>query len=440
MKVIYVGDNRNRGNFGCRATSTALAQIIEKNHQIVGTVTGRYTNNDTGELFYYKYLPAWVYRWLGKKRRWPQIKSGLYLFIRLMRVGRQYIFSNFDYLEYDMDKSIANFIKCLPANPHLQEFDLRGYEFDALVVNGEGSFIFRIPAWRESINEAMLMYWAEKMGKKVYYMNGMVSDDPFTARNTEVISLVKPIFENAQVMCVREYYSEKYAQENFPEAKIKRYPDALFTWYNYINDSFSIPNGRYIMGPSGASNSSFKDFDFEKPYICISASSAIGMATKNLEDAIITYCKLTNMVKEEFKDHSVYLVEVCEGDHFLTEVGARTNTGVITIDTPILAAAKILAKADAYISGRYHPAILASQGGTPCVFMSSNSHKTKSLQELLQYKIIHEYNVLPSDAEIAEIILKTKEYIAEGEKLRIQIQSLCKNLCEKAQKMEIEIN
>ena len=440
MRVVYVGDNRNRGNFGCRATSTALSQIIEKKHKIVGTVTGRYTNNDTGELFYYKYLPAWVYKWLGKKRRWPQIKSGIYLFIRLVRLGKQYIFSNFDYLEYDMEKSISNFIKCLPANPHLQEFDLRNYEFDALVVNGEGSFIFRIPAWRESINEAMLMYWAEKMGKKVYYMNGMVSDDPFTARNSKAISLVKPIFEKAQVMCVREYYSENYAHQNFPKANIKLYPDALFTWYNYINDNFTIPNGRYIMGPKGASNNSFKEFDFEGPYICISASSAIGKATDNEEEAISIYSKLTMEVKKEFKQHRVYIVEVCEGDHFLVEVGKRTNTGVITIDTPILAAAKILANADVYISGRYHPAILASQGGTPCVFMSSNSHKTKSLQELLQYEFIHEYYVLPSDKEITEMIIKAKDYIRQGSTLRNRIKSICKNLCDKAENMEIEIN
>ena len=120
----------------------------------------------------------------------------------------------------------------MPANPHLQEFDLRNYDFDALVVNGEGSFIFREPAWRESINEAMLMYWAEKMGKKVFYMNGMVSDDPFTERNMRVISLVKPIFEKAQVMCVREYYSEKYAQENFPNVELLTFEQ----WQEKLSD------------------------------------------------------------------------------------------------------------------------------------------------------------------------------------------------------------
>lgn len=67
-------------------------------------------------------------------------------------------------------------------------------------------------------------------------MNGMLSDDPFTERNQEVVSLVKPIFENANIVGVREAYSEKFAHENFPNANIKFYPDALFTWYDYIND------------------------------------------------------------------------------------------------------------------------------------------------------------------------------------------------------------
>jgi len=33
MKIVYVGDNRTRGNYGCRATSTALSQIIGEEHE-----------------------------------------------------------------------------------------------------------------------------------------------------------------------------------------------------------------------------------------------------------------------------------------------------------------------------------------------------------------------------------------------------------------------
>ncbi|PLT60047.1 polysaccharide pyruvyl transferase family protein [Mediterraneibacter gnavus] len=434
MKIVYVGDNRNRGNFGCRATSTALSQLIEQENEIIGTVYGKYTNVDTGELFFYKFLPKMLYEQLGKISSWKHLKSGIYLFIRFLKKGKNYFFSNFDYLGYNMDESIENFIKCLPANPHLKEFDLRQYDFDALVVNGEGSFIFRNPPWRECLNELMLMHWAQKMGKKVYYMNGMLSDDPFTERNQKNIDVVRPVFEKCEAVCVRENYSYEYAKENFGNSNIYLYPDALFSWYDYINDEFEIPDGKYIMGMSGALNDSFKKFSFKEPYICISGSSAVGKATSDEEKIISTYVKLVNEVKKAFS-HKIYLVEVCEGDHFLVEVGRRTNTGVITIDTPIISAGKILANADAYISGRYHPAILASLGGTPCIFMSSNSHKTKSLQELLEYDFIHEYYVLPSDIEIEKMIERTKFLLAQGQDLRIKIQKKCMELSNKSKEM-----
>ena len=242
------------------------------------------------------------------------------------------------------------------------------------------------------------------------------------------------MFDKCEAVCVREDYSYEYAKEQFPNCKLKKYPDALFTWYEYINDGFVVPDGKYVMGMSGAFNNSFKNFDFTKPYICISGSSAVGKASSDEETIISTYEKLVNKVKASFKQN-VYLVEVCEGDHFLVEVGKRTNTGVVSIDTPILSAGKILANAEAYISGRYHPAILASMGGTPCVFMSSNSHKTKSLQELLQYDFVHEYYVLPSDEEIEEMTKRTKDLLMQGEDLRNRIKARSKELSEEAKKM-----
>ena len=51
MKIVYVGDNRNRMNFGCRATSTALSQIISMDHKIVGRVHGNFRNIDTKKYF-----------------------------------------------------------------------------------------------------------------------------------------------------------------------------------------------------------------------------------------------------------------------------------------------------------------------------------------------------------------------------------------------------
>jgi len=48
MKIVYVADNRNRGNYGCRGTSTALSMLISEKHEIVARVTGRFTHSNTG--------------------------------------------------------------------------------------------------------------------------------------------------------------------------------------------------------------------------------------------------------------------------------------------------------------------------------------------------------------------------------------------------------
>lgn len=419
MNIVYVGDNRNRGNFGCRATSTALSQLISEKHTIVGVVSGKYTNFDNGELFFYKYLPPIVYKKCGKFKYWKYIKSALYMFARMIK-RHKYFFSNFDFVGYDLDKSIDNLIKCLPANPHLQEMDLRQYDFDALVVNGEGSFIFATPPWRECLVEMMLMHWALKMDKKVYYLNGMFSDDPYTSHNERTVELCKDLFSRCEIIQVREFESLKYAEKYFNDSNIEYRPDALFSWYKYINDDFVVKNGRYFMGPSGASNDSFDNYDFTRKYICVAGSSSVGLACKEHSEIVNIYTDLVNELKKIKQD--IYLVEVCEGDYFLREVAIKTQSKLIPMDTPIVSAGKILANASAFVSGRYHPAILASLGGTPCVFMSSNSHKTRSLQELLDYSKVYEYSVLPNDEERKRIVDDTIALIDQGTSLRNKIK------------------
>lgn len=80
---------------------------------------------------------------MGRAPKWKYLKIAFYLFAKMLKGGDY--FSNFDFINYDLDKSIANLKRCLPANPELKEFDLEQYDFDALVVNGEGSFIFATP-------------------------------------------------------------------------------------------------------------------------------------------------------------------------------------------------------------------------------------------------------------------------------------------------------
>jgi len=427
MKIVYVSDNRCRGNYGCRATSTALSQIVQQNNTIVGRISGKNTNFSTSEFFFIQGLPVWVYKKLGKMKYWPYLRQILFYVFMFIRRKKGIHLSKFDFISTDLAKSIKNLKKCIPANPELKEFDLSQYDFDAIVVNGEGSFIFSQKPWRESLIIAMEILWAQKLGKKVFFTNAMFSDDPYSPRNLETISIVNDLLCKCDVVTVREHESFEYAKKYMQDVKLSIIPDALFSWYNSVNDGISIKNGKYFVPMEAATDESFHDFDFSQDYILITGSSATGNAAKNVEHTIKVYSYLTDEVKRNIK-MKCYLVEACEGDFFMHEVGRRTDTPVIHLKTPILAAAKILSNAKVYITGRYHPAILASLGGTPCVFMSSNSHKTRSLQELLEYEDISEYSLLPDAEECKRIIETAQCKITQGNELRDKIRLRAKEL------------
>lgn len=431
-KIVYAGDNRNRYNFGCRATSTALSQIISQDHEIVGRIYGHYTNDDTKRIFFVKFLPAFVYRCLGRMKHWKWLKKWLVLTIHILKRANV-CFSGFDFIGYDFDQSIRNLMKCLPANPILKELDLRQYDFDCLVVNGEGSFIFSSSPWREAMVEAMLMHWAKRMGRKVYYINGMFSQKPGEPLNMETIRKYRPLMESVDFIGVREYRSLAFAKKYFPAASIHFYPDALFTWRRYINDGHQITDGKYYMGASRATDASFSEYDFSVPYICVSGSSCY-QGAENEADVVRNYVRLVNKLKAG-TGYRIFLVEACDGDRCLRKTGQQCKVPLVPKDTPVLAAGKILANARVYVTGRYHPAILASLGGTPCVFLSCNSHKNLSLQELLGYEQPHEYHALPSDSEMEEIVNEAERLIHEGEERRKRIKRRAAELSDEAEKM-----
>lgn len=427
MKILYVADNRNRGNYGCRATSTALSQLISTENEIVGRVSGRYTHNDTGNMYFLKGMPRIFYNIIGKMDHWCDIKVGLYLFHNMKKRHGKIYFSKYDFLSLDLDKSIDNLIKCLPANPELREFDIRQYDFDAMVVNGEGSFIFCTPPWRESIVITMLMHWAQKMGKKVFFVNAMFSDSPNTAHNERALKVVYNTLKKCDLIAVREMVSYSYAKKYMPALKPVIIPDALFSWFDLINDGHKIVDGKYYMDHRIENDVLYKDFRFDMPYICVTGSSASGECIDKKEISEC-YIKIVMGLKERFPEYKVYIVEACEGDAFLQNVASTTNTMLVGLCTPIVAVSKILANARLYITGRYHPAIMASMGGTPCVFLSSNSHKTYSLQQLLQYQDIHEYNLIYSENEYAQIMDMSASYLHQGEELRKVIKNRCYTL------------
>lgn len=430
MKIIYIGDNRNRGNYGCRATSTALSMLVSHNNKIVGRVKGDSTYFYP-DVFYFKYFPKWLYKSVKKLPYWNHIRT---ILSRVMfKVGRKIGKPEwFDFVSLDMERSIKNLKKCLPANPNLEQLDFEKKDYDGIVINGEGSFIFCTPQWREPLVISMCIYQALKHHKKVFSMNAMFSDRPGNQRNIQTLALVNDLLSKSNVVSVRESFSFEYAKKYLSDTNPIIIPDALFSWYSLINDSHKVTNGKYYLAHAAESDEYYECLDFTKPYILVSGSSS-NMLGENMNKTIQAYSSLVKELKN--LNYNIYLIQVCEGDFFLKEVSEFTNTPLISMETPILAAAKILSNARVYVSGRYHPAIMASLGGTPCIFMGSNSHKTLSLQELMNYEIVKEYCAIPTNEDIIEIVHRVVEY-ADNDNMRIMIKNRAFALSNESIKMK----
>jgi polysaccharide pyruvyl transferase WcaK-like protein len=413
MKVVYIADNRSRANFGCRATSIALSQLISTKHEIVGVISGEYTHRDGGPIFYCPGVPRVAYRLFSKLRGFGRFQRAWSKFISKHDSLRRF----FDFVCESPEKSVKNYLKSKPLNDHVDSFDLGQYDFDAIVINGEGTMIMTNPARRESLVFLMFVKWAQQLGKKVYLVNAMFSDCPTTGANLHTRKITNDLLKKCDLVCTRDMESLRYIKKNFEGVRAQFVPDALFTWLRYAQEQPHLTNGRYCLPFRDEPDVNFEVFDFSKPYICVSGSS---LAAWNQEEAYIAYLGLIKALKSAL-DLAVYIVIPCAGDNFLKRVAEETDTPYVPQEVPILAAMSILSRASLYISGRFHPAILASLGGTPCVFMGSNSHKTESLQEMLGYEHIVEFGASPSQQDVSDIVKLSLEKIGQGDELRRKI-------------------
>lgn len=391
MRILYIADNRDRHNWGCRATSAALSEIIGKEHKIVGNISGKLTLSNNfvffpfcdgklNRLVYKNSITLNIAKWV--KEKLPSV-----------------INTRFDFLSEDFDKSIELIKEYALINKAYQEINLDAYKYDAIVINGEGSMIMTSPCRRDTLYYLLFAYWAKKRGKKVFFVNAMFSDCPKTGRNEDTIQLINNILSKCDIVAIRDPVSYRYFKEVIGLKDCIYIPDALFSWVKYYQEN-TIRNIRNILPFGYESDRELACADMSSHgYICISGSSA---AAWNQADAVKSYSKLVRALKENTHDE-IYLVQVCGGDAFLEKVAKMTDTIFVPVHISIISGLNLLAHAKLYISGRYHPSIMASLGGAPCIFLGSNSHKNIGLQEMLGYDSPKEYHACPTREDILSI-------------------------------------
>ncbi|MGO8787566.1 MAG: polysaccharide pyruvyl transferase family protein [Terriglobia bacterium] len=422
MKALFVGDNRTTVNWG-RGASIALGQLLSNELEIIGRVTGDFFVLATAEagvvgtLMPPKYYQMFRRLWLKHNRRpfaW---------YIKLER-----LFGAKDFIAEDPAVSIDNLLEHKNRHPALARIYDQAVEADLLVLDGDGDIIFSTPPRRETLFLLAMIELGTRLKKPVFLVNSMISDCPTTGRNNTTLAAAKRLLYQCRAVALRDPESLEYVQREMPETNSSFIPDSLFAWFPLYECGNSRPpaNGDFLL-PHPEKDEYWGKLDFSQPYICIGGGALVGSQP---DKSVQCYARLVDAIRQF--GYRVYLTENDSSDSFLQRVAREKGVGIVPVDAPILSCGAVLAHARLFISGRYHPSILASLGGTPCIFLGSHAHKMASLPRVLEYDDCRQFNAFPGDSEIAEIVSTARKYLDHGETLRASIRQVAKLRCDEA--------
>jgi polysaccharide pyruvyl transferase WcaK-like protein len=407
VKVLYLADNSDLANWGCRATSTALREMILERHEIIGTVGGRMieaqypVSNVVADGVWGRFSRTFN---RSRVRALPLASTTFDAFGR--RNG----------LSHDLDANIHVLRRARAYDRSIRNMFAALEGADCVVVNGEGDLIFSTPARDRLLFTLTVCEMALRAGKPLFYLNAMVSACPLSGINRETSALAAGVLGRAAAFAVRDPVSLAFVRQEMPGVQVEMFPDAVFSW----SARYAPPTATdHDFAPIAAA---FADIGLrapkvlERPYVILGGGSR---AARNWALATERYCALAEAVQT--LGLPVVLAPGCDGDLFLERVARQTGAPMLPLHTPISVVAAVLSGARLMISGRWHPSILASLGGVPTVFMGSNSHKTLTIQSMLEQADPREFDATPSSAEIDGILSRARRLLdmGDGERLRI---------------------
>ncbi len=422
MKVFFVGDNRTSLNWG-QGASIALDQLLSGSFDITGRVTADFFDLSTAEAGYVgTFMPPKYYRHFRYLllRRW---RRPIAWYIKL-----EGLFGAKDFIVEDPAASIDNLLAHKHRHSALARIYDQAREADLLVLDGDGDIIFSTPPRRPTLFLLAMIELGIRLNKPVFLVNSMISDCPLTGRNGATLAAAKKLLAQCRAVSLRDPESLEYVRKEMPGTNFSFIPDSLFAWFPLYATGSSRPplNGDFLL-PHSENDETWGKLDFSQPYICIGGGA---LAASQPDRSVQCYARLVDAIRQ--LGYNVYLTENDLPDSFLRRVAREKDVGIVPVDTPILLCGAVLAHARLFISGRYHPSIFASLGGTPCIFLASHAHKMGSLSRVLEYDVHQQFNAFPDDSEIAEIVSTARKYLDQGETLRARIRQVAKLRCVEA--------
>lgn len=403
MKLLYLADNSDLLNWGCRATSQSLRELIEQEHEIVGTVGGSmieaaYPVSDIAPDAFWGPFSRTFNRSVVRR-------SGV-----LDLIGRRQA------LSHDLDANIAVLQRARAYDARIRAMFEALDRADGIVVNGEGDLIFATPARDRLLFTLTVCELGLRAGKPLYYLNAMVSECPSSGVNRQTLALAEGVLSRAASFTVRDPVSLAFVEAEMPGLAARMFPDAVFSWTHKLSPEQAGPYDPAPVAAAFARSGAAMPEILAAPYLVLGGGSR---AARNWPLAIERYVALVDALSR--LGLPILLAPGCDGDLFLKKVSKLTGAPMLPLETPTEAVAATLAGARVMVSGRWHPSIMASLGGAPTVFMGSNSHKTLTIQTMLEQAEPVEFDPTPDDGQIAAITARARGLLERGDAERARI-------------------
>lgn len=409
-RVLLVSDNRDNANWGSRATTMALLELMAaaglspSDRVLDGEVRSRVALADgpvAGRLLRRPALARLAGAGLARGGRTR---------LSLERLGVR------DAVSDDPAETVRRWRRS--GREPLAEWIARVERADAVVVNGEGSMIFTTPSRLEQRFHLAVMQLAHEADVPFAYVNALVADPANGPRNAATVAATQRLLPQASLVTTRDPWSQAFLHEVAPEVASVYVPDSVFAWKGRVGRGRDLLARPEYLTPFHDRPDRLGTWDFQRPYICVGGSSE---AAKEPKRAAASYQRLLQALPE--LGYPVVVTVSSTGDAFLEELAHELGLPLVPADTNVMVATEILAHAELVVTGRYHPAILAGLGGVPGVLLGADSHKTASVQQMLGYPDIHVFAEQPTAADVSAILQRARRVLAERQRWQEAIET-----------------
>lgn len=409
-RVLLVSENRDNANWGSRATTMALLELMAaaglspSDRVLDAEVRSRVALADgpvAGRLLRQPALARLAGAGLARGGRTR---------LSLERLGVR------DAVSDDPAETVRRWRRS--GREPLAEWIARVERADAVVVNGEGSMIFTTPSRLEQRFHLAVMQLAHEADVPFAYVNALVADPANGPRNAATVAATRRLLPQARLVTTRDPWSQAFLREVAPEVASVYVPDSVFAWKGRVGRGRDLLARPEYLTPFHERPDRLGTWDFQRPYICVGGSSE---AAKDPKRAAASYRRLLQALPE--LGYPLVVTVSSTGDAFLEELAHELGLPLVPADTNVMVATEILAHAELVVTGRYHPAILAGLGGVPGVLLGADSHKTASVQQMLGYPDIHVFAEQPTAADVSAILQRARSVLAERQRWQEAIKA-----------------